>query len=143
MRSGDRDAPGADERTVDGSRTGSGVGRSVDGSGVDRPETDAGTGEDADGGSAVDVDSDPEVVLADRYRRYVVEYLDSTDGAVSVVTLARHVAARSTDKPPDVISLDEHKQMYSALQRSHLPKLARSGLVEYDRADDAVALADR
>lgn len=80
--------------------------------------------------------------LSDRYRRSAVGYLRESDGPVRVAELARHVVARTADKPPDVVSLDEQKRMYTALQRTHLPLLEGTGVVALDPATETVELAD-
>lgn len=78
-------------------------------------------------------------MLADRYRRHTYRFLCEVDAAVSVARLARQVVARTSEKPPDAVSLDEQKRMYTALDRTHLPALESVDLVERDHARDSVA----
>lgn len=100
---------------------------------------------DADESDAADETLDDRVdcadVLEDRYRRRTLRCLRRADGAVPVADLAREVVAGTAGKPPDAVTLDERKRMYTALDRTHLPALAAAGLVER-RPGDAVALAD-
>lgn len=69
-------------------------------------------------------------------RRYVLAYLWWVDGAVSKTTLAFHVATGEGG------AADEYECVRETLVHNHLPKLDDFGVVDYDRANDAVALAD-
>lgn len=109
-----------------------------------RPESDAidDPPRDPDAGDGPRRDRDPSEALADRYRRHTYRLLCEVDSAVSVARLARQVVARTSEKPPDAVSLDEQKRMYTALDRTHLPALEAAELVERDHAGDTVARVD-
>jgi len=81
-------------------------------------------------------------VLADRRRRYTVHFLKQTDGPVPVRELAEQVAAWENDKPIDEITSQERKRVYIALYQSHLPTLAKEGVVDYDEDRGTVDLSD-
>jgi DNA-binding transcriptional ArsR family regulator len=72
-------------------------------------------------------------ILSNRRRRYAVYALGrGEDDTVELGELARRIAAWETEKPPEQVSSTERKRVYTALQQSHLPKLAEAGLVDYD-----------
>ncbi|ERH13924.1 MAG: hypothetical protein J07HB67_00177 [halophilic archaeon J07HB67] len=72
-------------------------------------------------------------ILSNRRRRYAVYALgnEETD-TVELGELARRIAAWETGKPPERVTSTERKRVYTALQQSHLPKLADAGLIDYD-----------
>lgn len=72
-------------------------------------------------------------ILSNRRRRYAVYALgnEETD-TVELGELARRIAAWETEKPPEQVTSTERKRVYTALQQSHLPKLAEAGLIDYD-----------
>jgi len=70
-------------------------------------------------------------VLSNRRRRYALHVLDS-EGETTIGTLADRIAAWENDRPVDEVTATERKRVYTALQQSHLPKLDRTGLVEFD-----------
>lgn len=80
-------------------------------------------------------------VLVDLHRRQAVQYLRGVDEPVPVPELARQVVARTGRKPPDTVSLDEQKRVYTALVRTHLPALEAAGIVECDAGRGTVALS--
>lgn len=95
--------------------------------------------EDADGaGESDDALSDGEIfdVLKNERRRYVLQYLRQNGGPVSLGDLASHVASKEYDCEEDDVSSDQRKRVYTTLQQSHLPRLDRAGIVEFD--DDGV-----
>lgn len=56
--------------------------------------------------------------------------------------LAELVAASTAEKSPSVLTAKEVEKTRAELQRIHLPKLTEVGIVDYDRDEDAVRLAD-
>jgi hypothetical protein len=81
-------------------------------------------------------------ILSNPRRRYVLYYLRMEEGPVQLTSLAEHVAAWENDT--DVESLDDQqrKRVYVSLYQTHVPKLADSGIVEYDKDQGSVALAE-
>jgi len=79
-----------------------------------------------------------EVLQNDR-RRAVLECLRA-DGAAPVTDLTGRVAAKEGDAEPEAVPEQRRKSVYVSLYQNHLPKLDRTGLVEYDRDDGTVAL---
>ena len=70
-------------------------------------------------------------VLSNRRRRYALDILDR-DGETTIGALADRIAAWENDRPVDEVTATERKRVYTALQQSHLPKLDRTGLAEFD-----------
>jgi hypothetical protein len=70
-------------------------------------------------------------VLSNQRRRFVV-YAVSGHQEVDLGVLARRVAAWENGEPESRVTSDERKRVYTALQQSHLPKLADAGLIEFD-----------
>ncbi|WP_435114995.1 DUF7344 domain-containing protein [Halolamina sp. C58] len=81
-------------------------------------------------------------LLSSRRRRNVLHALYEAEGESTVADLARQLAAWETDQTPATISSKERKRSYTALRQTHLPKLAKHGLVEYDANRGTVRLTD-
>ncbi|GAB7092987.1 hypothetical protein JCM30237_01390 [Halolamina litorea] len=82
-------------------------------------------------------------LLSSRRRRNVLHALYEADGASTVGDLARQLAAWETNKHPATISSKERKRAYTALRQSHIPKLAKHGIVDYDANRGTVVLTER
>ena len=81
-------------------------------------------------------------LLSSRRRRNVLHALSETGGESTVAELARQLAAWETSQPPEAISSKERKRTYTALRQTHLPRLAKHGIVEYDRNRGTVSLTE-
>lgn len=81
-------------------------------------------------------------LLSSRRRRNVLHALYEAEGVSTVADLARQLAAWETDQTPSTISSKERKRAYTALRQTHLPKLAKHGIVEYDANRGTVRLTD-
>lgn len=96
--------------------------------------------ETEEGGSALEAVTTPSLdivfdVLADRRRRYVLYYLhERPDGIASIDEIADHVVALEGD----VERSDHRVGIVTSLQHVHLPKLADSGMIEYDARSETV-----
>ncbi|WP_435155658.1 DUF7344 domain-containing protein [Haladaptatus sp. DFWS20] len=82
-------------------------------------------------------------ILRNRRRRYAIHYLKQHDGSVSIGELADQVTAWEHGITPEAITSQQRKRIYNSLQQTHLPKLARTGFVEYDSARGTVELKER
>lgn len=101
--------------------------------------------EDVLGGSHDDQISRDEIfeVLSNPRRRCVLHYLKrKAGGRVGLRELVEHVAAWENDTVPSRIDSDQRKRVYTALRQSHLPRLAKAGLVEYDRDRGDITLTE-
>ncbi|NHX37537.1 MULTISPECIES: DUF7344 domain-containing protein [Halolamina] len=81
-------------------------------------------------------------ILSSRRRRNIIHAL-CRDEASTVSELARQLAAWETGKSLEAISSKERKRTYTALRQTHLPKLARHGVVDYDVNRGTVSLTER
>jgi predicted transcriptional regulator len=77
-------------------------------------------------------------VLTDVRRRHVLSVLSGRQSAMDVESLSDAVAAREYDADPSVLSESTIHEVHVTLHHVHLPKLADSGLIEYDRDDRTV-----
>ncbi|WP_254762224.1 DUF7344 domain-containing protein [Natrinema marinum] len=83
-----------------------------------------------DGGSSLSVD-DAFTILTNPTRRHALSYLRREGSAVDRTELARHVAARKLECPPDAVPADELERAEIDLHHLALPLLRAHGLVEY------------
>jgi hypothetical protein len=120
----------------------SAVQRGDEGASRDAPaETDA-TGDSGDGDACLDVGTACEV-LGNRRRRYALHYLkQQDDGAAEMGDISTRVAAWEHGIEPEAVSYDERKTVHTSLYQHHAPKLAETGLVEYDSRSGRVELTE-
>ncbi|ESS06225.1 MAG: hypothetical protein A07HB70_01775 [uncultured archaeon A07HB70] len=67
--------------------------------------------------------------ISNRRRRFVIHYLKQSTSAVSTGELATKLAAWELDKPADMVSASERKNMYNALAQTHIRRLSECGFV--------------
>ena len=72
-------------------------------------------------------------ILRNQRRRYVLQYLDETEGQVSLGELAEHIAAWENDKDVSQISSSERKRVYVGLYQCHLPKMDGMDVVSFNK----------
>jgi hypothetical protein len=82
-------------------------------------------------------------MLSNQRRRYVLYYLNQHPGTVSLRDLAERIAAWENDVAVDELDYKQRKRVYTSLHQTHLPKLDEVGIVDYDRGEGTIALADR
>jgi hypothetical protein len=70
-------------------------------------------------------------VLSNRRRRYAL-YALKRDGETTIGSLADRIAAWENGRAVEEVTATQRKRVYTALQQSHLPKLDRTGLAEFD-----------
>lgn len=73
-------------------------------------------------------------LLQNERRRLTLEYLQGTEGVVDMRDIVENVAAVEYDTEVEQLSSTERQRVYIALYQSHLPKLADSGVIEYDQS---------
>jgi hypothetical protein len=81
-------------------------------------------------------------VLKNRRRRDVLEYLQSTEGSVTLSELAERIAAWENDIPMSALNSTQRKRVYVALYQTHLPKMDDVGVIEYDSDRGTVELSE-
>ena len=73
-------------------------------------------------------------ILSNNRRRCTIRFLEQHDEEwVSLREIVDSVTAWENDMPIEEIDSDTRKCVYTALRQSHLPKLADTGIIEYDQ----------
>mgnify|MGYP000371510268 CR=1 FL=1 len=80
-------------------------------------------------------------ILSNRRRRYAL-YALLNDESATIGSLAEQIAAWENDCTIEDVTPTERKRVYTALQQSHLPKLERVGLINFDTETGRVSLTD-
>ena len=82
--------------------------------------------------------------LSNRRRRYVLHYLKqhADTEAVPIRTLSEQIAGWENGVDADAVSSKQRKRIYTALHQTHLPRMDRLGVVEYDANRGTVTMAD-
>ena len=79
-------------------------------------------------------------VLRNDRRRLVLEQLRAGDGTETVSDLSEHIGGIEADESPPPRNV--RQSVYVSLHQTHLPKLDKLGIVEYDPDAKTVSLAD-
>ena len=82
-------------------------------------------------------------ILSSPRRRYVLYFLRTEPNPIQLTDLAEHVAAWENDTTVEELSTQQRKRVYVSLYQTHLPKLAETGLVNYDEESGDVSIAAR
>ncbi len=80
-------------------------------------------------------------VLRNDRRRHCLEYVRRHGGETSVGDLAEHIAELETGESPP--PRNSRQSVYVSLHQTHLPKLDKLSIVEYDAESKTVSLSDR
>ncbi|SIR98247.1 hypothetical protein SAMN05421858_4963 [Haladaptatus litoreus] len=75
-------------------------------------------------------------------RRYALRYLQETTDPVRMRDLAEQVAAWEYKTTVDQLVSKERQRTYVSLYQSHLPKLDKEGVIEYNQARGLVTRTD-
>jgi len=71
-------------------------------------------------------------LLSNQRRRHILHALIHDRSALEVGTLAERIAAWEDGVDVSAISSKDRKRVYTALQQSHLPKMDRMGVIDFD-----------
>ena len=77
-------------------------------------------------------------VLSNRRRRFVIHALKRAEEPVDVSELSTHVTAWERDVDPAEVQYDDRRNVYSTLQRTHLPKLEEKNVVTVHEEENLV-----
>lgn len=77
-------------------------------------------------------------VISNRRRRYVIHALKRTEEPLDVSELSTHVTAWELDIDPEEVTYEDRRNVYSTLQRTHLPKLEEKDIVDLDEETNLV-----
>lgn len=80
------------------------------------------------------------VILADADRRTVLQYLLTRRDRVPVSRVAAEIAALDCGRSSDAVTAAQQHEAFLELQHVHLPMLSESGVVEWDRDEDDIAV---
>lgn len=73
-------------------------------------------------------------IIRNERRRLVLTYLeDASDERVTLSDLAEHIAAIENDTTVQALSAQQRKRVYVGLYQCHLPKMADSGIVSFNK----------
>jgi len=72
-------------------------------------------------------------VLANQRRRFAVHLLKREETSLTIGDMAEQIAAWENEVDPAEITGTERKRVYTALQQSHLPKMDRAGVVQFNK----------
>ena len=71
-------------------------------------------------------------ILRNERRRYLLHYLLSSETPVELGKLATLIAAWEYDTSVKDVTSTQRKRVYTTLQQTHLPKMDRAEIVDYD-----------
>ena len=72
-------------------------------------------------------------ILQNERRRNVLRYLQDVDDVIEMRDMAVQIAAWENDTTVQQLHSDQRQRVYIALYQSHLPKLDKLGLIEYNK----------
>lgn len=82
-------------------------------------------------------------ILQTNRRRAVLDYLLDKDGPIKMSVIAEHVAADEHETTVAELTSAQRQRVYIPLYQSHLPKLDKKGIIEYDKPRGIVSPNDR
>ncbi|WP_336021589.1 DUF7344 domain-containing protein [Halobellus salinisoli] len=71
-------------------------------------------------------------LMSNHRRRYAMHFCKQHEDPVALSDLAEQVAAWEQDKSIAELTSAERKTVYTSLQQTHLPRLDRAGVVDYE-----------
>ncbi|AUX08031.1 hypothetical protein AArcSl_0378 [Halalkaliarchaeum desulfuricum] len=81
--------------------------------------------------------------LSNARRRYVLSELkQSPEGESTIRDLSRAIAGLENDIEPEEATYAQRKRVYTSLYQSHVPQLARRGIIDFDARSGTVTLTD-
>lgn len=73
-------------------------------------------------------------VLSNQRRRFAVHLLKREEGSLEIGDMAEQIAAWENGIETKEITGSDRKRVYTALQQSHLPKMDRAGVIEFNKS---------
>jgi hypothetical protein len=71
-------------------------------------------------------------VLSNERRRYVLRAIRESESSLDLGSLSEQVAAWENDIPRKQVKYNQRKNVYTALQQSHLPKMDEAGAIDFE-----------
>lgn len=81
-------------------------------------------------------------ILSNTRRRSVLYHLKCNGSTSDLRTLTQQIAAWENDVEPEQVSNQQRMRVYTALRQSHLPKMDRKGIIDFDPDRGTVELRD-
>jgi len=81
-------------------------------------------------------------LLSSPRRRYVIYYLQQSDGPVELGRLADEVASWENEISVDELTSQQRKRVYVSLYQTHIPRLEEFGIIDYDIDEGTVTVND-
>lgn len=72
-------------------------------------------------------------ILSNQRRRHILHSLMQDDSPLEIGDLSQEIAAWEDEVDYEQVSSTDRKRVYTALQQSHLPKMDRAGVIEFDQ----------
>lgn len=82
-------------------------------------------------------------ILSNHRRRMVLYFLREHGNTADLNELAEGIAAIENGLEVSELTRQQRKRVYVSLYQTHLPKMAESGVIEYDKDAGKVGLTDR
>ena len=96
------------------------------------------TGEQSTASGGALSEDDVFEVLSNRRRRFVVHALKRAQEPMGIADLSKRVTAWEVDVAPAEVRYEDRRNVYSTLQRTHLPKMEEKNLVRVDEEENVV-----
>lgn len=72
-------------------------------------------------------------LLKNQRRRDAIQYLKQNDGTAKLGDMAEYIAAKENDIDIAQLSSSQRKRVYIGLYQCHLPKMASSGVIDFEK----------
>jgi hypothetical protein len=72
-------------------------------------------------------------ILKNQRRRDAIKYLKENDGEATLGDMAEYIAAKENDIEIEALSSSQRKRVYIGLYQCHLPKMANSGVIDFEK----------
>jgi hypothetical protein len=72
-------------------------------------------------------------ILKNQRRRDAIQYLKENDGVAKLGDMAEYIAAKENDIEISALSSSQRKRVYIGLYQCHLPKMASSGVIDFEK----------
>lgn len=108
----------------------------VDASGSEpKPETDDQVVDQSEPTNTDDTLTEDELfeILSNRRRRHILHQLIRERDTLDIGTLSKEIAAWEDGLELHEVSSSDRKRVYTALHQSHLPKMDKAGVIDFDR----------
>lgn len=83
-------------------------------------------------------------ILSHSHRRFILQHLQTANTPLSVNEVAKELVAwKNSLAAADQLGEDKTAHVEISLVHSHLPKMAETGFIRYDKTQQTVTLGDR